>query len=225
MLVQAGASEEGRQLAAETAELVFTVSQTRDIGQAFCTDMRDRMAKVGRDPGHLKVLPAALVIVADSLDEAQERRARLDSLVHSDSAIAALSIAVGHDISHYDPDGPLPTDLPETNQSKSGRERAYALEAREGLTLRQVAQRLGGFGGPCILGTPKSIADEMENWFRSGACDGFTVMFPYLPAGLDDFVNKIVPELQRRDLLRTAYDGTTLRDHLGLPRPANQFVS
>jgi len=225
VLVQAGASEEGRQLAAETAEMVFTVSQTREIGQAFRADMRDRMSRLGRDPDHLKILPAALVIVADSLEEAQERRALLDSLVHSDSAIGALSIALGHDISHYDPDGPLPKDLPETNQSKSGRERAYSLEKRENLTLRQVAQRLGGFGGPCILGTAKTIADEMEDWFSSGACDGFTVMFPYLPAGLDDFVNQVVPELQRRELLRTAFDGTTLRENLGLPRPANQFLS
>lgn len=225
VLVQAGASEEGRQLAAETAEMVFTVSQTREIGQAFCADMRDRMSRLGRNPAHMKILPAALVIVADSIEEARERRARLDSLVHSDSAIAALSIALGHDVSHCDPDGPLPQDLPETNQSKSGRDRAYALERREGLTLRQVAQRLGGFGGPCILGTAQTIADEMEDWFRSGACDGFTVMFPYLPAGLDDFVNEVVPELQRRELLRTAYEGTTLRENLGLPRPVNQFLS
>ncbi|MGI9408959.1 MAG: LLM class flavin-dependent oxidoreductase [Hyphomicrobiaceae bacterium] len=225
VLVQAGASEEGRQLAAETAEMAFTVSQTREIGQAFCADMRDRMSRLGRNPAHMKILPAALVIVADSIEEARERRARLDSLVHSDSAIAALSIALGHDVSHCDPDGPLPQDLPETNQSKSGRDRAYALERREGLTLRQVAQRLGGFGGPCILGTAQTIADEMEDWFRSGACDGFTVMFPYLPAGLDDFVNEVVPELQRRELLRTAYEGTTLRENLGLPRPVNQFLS
>lgn len=225
VLVQAGSSEEGRQLAAETAEVVFSVSQTRELGQAFRSDMHARLSKLGRDPNHMKILPAALVIVADSIDEARERRAHLDSLVHSDSAIAALSIAVGHDISGYDPDGPLPKDLPETNQSKSGRERAYALEQRENLNLRQVAQRLGGFGGPCIFGTAKSIADEMEDWFSSGACDGFTIMFPYLPAGLDDFVNQVVPELQRRDLLRTSYEGATLRDSLGLPRPGNQYVS
>ena len=89
--------------------------------------------------------------------------------------------------------------------------------------MRQLAQRLGGYAGTSLLGTAETIADEMEDWFTSGACDGFTVMFPYLPAGLDDFVDKVVPELQCRGLLRTSYQGTTLRDHLGLPRPANQF--
>ena len=173
----------------------------------------------------LWLLPAALVVVADSVDEARERRAKLDSLVNSDSAIAALSIALGHDASTLDPDGPLPDDLPETNQSKSGRERAITLAKRDNLTVRQLAQRLGGYAGTTLLGTAETIADEMEEWFTSGACDGFTVMFPYLPAGLDDFIDKVVPALQRRGLLRTAYQGTTLRDHLGLPRPANQFFT
>ena len=95
--------------------------------------------------------------------------------------------------------------------------------SRENLTVRQLAQRLGGYGGFSLLGTPKTIADDMEDWLTSGACDGFTVMFPSLPAGLDDVVNKLVPELQRRGLLRRAYEGTTLRENLGLPRPANQF--
>lgn len=223
VLVQAGASDDGRQLAAETAEMIFTSASTREAGQAFCSDVRDRMARYGRDPALMKILPAALVVVADSVDEAQERRAHLDSLVNSDSAIAALSIALGHDASKLDPDAPLPTDLPESNQSKSGRDRAIALGRRDNLTVRQLAQRLGGYGGLSLLGTPETIADEMEEWFTSGACDGFTVMFPYLPAGLDDFVNKVVPELQRRGLLRTSYEGTTLRDRLGLPRPTNQF--
>ncbi|MFT5511362.1 MAG: FMN-dependent oxidoreductase (nitrilotriacetate monooxygenase family) [Hyphomicrobiaceae bacterium] len=225
VLVQAGASEDGRQLAAETAEMIFTSASTREAGQAFCADIRRRMSDYGRDPALMKILPAALVVVADSLAEAQDRRAHLDSLVNSDSAIAALSIALGHDASKYDPDAPLPEDLPETNQSKSGRERAIALGKRDNLTVRQLAQRLGGYSGLSLLGTPEMIADTMEDWLTSGACDGFTVMFPYLPAGLDDFVNKVVPELQRRGLLRRAYTGTTLREHLGLPRPVNQFFA
>ena len=138
--------------------------------------------------------------------------------------MAALSIALGHDASRFDPDGPLP-DVPESNQSKSGRERAIALARRENLTVRQLAQRLGGYGGLSLVGTAATIADEMQHWLSNDACDGFTVMFPYLPAGLDDFVNKVVPELQRRDLLRRSYQGTTLRENLGLPRPANQFFS
>lgn len=221
VVVQAGASDEGRQLAAETAEMIFTVAQTKEAGRAFRDDIRSRMSAYGRDPDHMKIFPAALVLVADSVDEAVERRAHLDSLVNSDSAIAALSIALGHDASRLDPDAPLP-DIPESNQSKSGRERAIVLARSENLTVRQLAQRLGGYGGFSMLGTPQTIADEMEDWLRSGACDGFTVMFPYLPAGLDDFVNQVVPELQRRGLRRMAYAGKTLRENLGIPRPPNK---
>ena len=156
--------------------------------------------------------------------EAQERRARLDSFVNEDSAMAALSIALGHDASQFDPDAPLP-DVPESNQSKSGRERAIALGQRENLTVRQLAQRLGGYSGNSFVGTAQTIADEMEAWFKAEACDGFTVMFPYLPVGLDDFGDKVVPELQRRELLRRDYDGPTLRENLGLSRPDNQFFA
>ena len=222
VVVQAGASDPGRQLAAETADMIFTAAQTRDDGRAFRDDIHARMSAYGRDPSQMRILPAALVVVGDTVDEAHERRARLDSLVNTESAMAALSIALGHDASTFDPDQPLP-DIPESNQSKSGRERAISLARRDSLTVRQLAQRLGGYGGFSILGTPETIADEMEDWLTSGACDGFTVMFPYLPAGLDDFVGKVVPELQRRGLLRRRYEGTSLRDHLGLPRPGNQF--
>jgi alkanesulfonate monooxygenase SsuD/methylene tetrahydromethanopterin reductase-like flavin-dependent oxidoreductase (luciferase family) len=180
------------------------------------------MAKLGRDPDHLKILPGAFVVVGDSLDEAREKRARLDSLVHYDSAIASLSIALGHDASGFDPDGPLP-EIPETNASKSGRERAISLANRENLTVRQLAQRLGGYAGPAIIGTPAMIADQMEEWLTTEACDGFNIMFPYLPGGLDDFVDRVVPELQRRELFRREYEGTTLRENLGLPRPENRF--
>ena len=161
VLVQAGASDDGRQLAAETADMIFASTGTKDAAQAFCSDIRERMARYGRDPERMKILPAALVIVADSVDEARERRARLDSLVNSDSAIAALSLALGHDASKLDPDAPLPDDLPETNQSKSGRQRAIDHGKRENLTVRQLAQRLGGYSGHTLAGTAETIADEM----------------------------------------------------------------
>ena len=114
---------------------------------------------------------------------------------------------------------------PETEQSKSGRERAIALARREGLTVRQLAQRLGGYAGAAMVGTPATIADEMQEWLETGACDGFNIMFPHVPEGLEDFVTGVVPELQRRGLFRTEYTGTTLREHLGLPRPANRFFT
>jgi alkanesulfonate monooxygenase SsuD/methylene tetrahydromethanopterin reductase-like flavin-dependent oxidoreductase (luciferase family) len=142
--------------------------------------------------------------------------------VHYDSGIASLSIALGHDASGFDPDGPLP-EVPESNASKSGRERVLALAARENLTVRQLAGRLGGYAGLAMVGTAKTIADEMEEWLVTGGSDGFNVMFPYLPAGLDDFVDQVVPELQRRGLFRREYEGRTLRENLGLPRPENQF--
>ncbi len=222
VIVQAGASEPGRQLAAETAELVFAAHGHIEAGRAFYADVKRRMDELGRPREDLKILPGAFVVVGDSVEEARAKRAHLDSLVHYDSAVASLSIALGHDISGFDPDGPLP-EIPDTNASKSGRERAIELARRENLSVRQLAQRLGGHAGLAFVGTPETIADAMEEWLATEACDGFNVMFPYLPAGLDDVVDRVVPELQRRGLFRHEYEGTTLRDSLGLRRPANRF--
>ncbi|PRH88797.1 LLM class flavin-dependent oxidoreductase [Labrys okinawensis] len=222
VIVQAGSSEPGRQLAAETAEAVFTAPPNLAEGRRFYADVKGRMARLGRDRDHMKILPAAFVVVGDSVEEARAKRARLDSLVHYDSAVASLSIALGHDVSGFDPDGRLPP-IPETNASKSGRERVLQLAESEGLTVRQLAQRLGGYAGLAFVGTPASIADEMAEWLESEGSDGFNVMFPYLPGGLDDFVDKVVPVLQERGLFRREYEGRTLRENLGLPRPENRF--
>jgi FMN-dependent oxidoreductase (nitrilotriacetate monooxygenase family) len=222
VIVQAGASEAGRQLAAETAEMIFASTPTMADGHAFYRDVKGRLAALGRSPDHLKILPAAFVVIGDSLDEAREKRAKLDSLVHYDSGIASLSIALGHDASVFDPDGPLP-EIPQSNASQSARQRVIDLAERERLTVRQLAGRLGGYSGLAFVGTPQSIADEMHEWLDTEASDGFNVMFPYLPGGLDDFVNKVVPLLQQRGIYRREYTGKTLRDHLGLPRPENQF--
>ncbi len=222
VIVQAGASDAGRQLAAETAEVIFAAQTTLADGQAFYADVKGRMDALGRGREHLKILPGAFVVVGETEAEAREKRALLDSLVHYDSAIASLSIALGHDASAFDPDGPLPP-IPESNASKSGRERVLALAERENLNVRQLAGRLGGYSGLAMVGTASMIADQMQEWLLGDACDGFNVMFPYLPAGLDDFVDQVVPELQRRGLFRTEYEGRTLRENLGLPRPENQF--
>ncbi len=224
VIVQAGASEAGRQLAAETAEAVFTGQGNIEIGRAFYADVKGRMQKFGRDPEHMKILPGCMIYVGDSLAEAQAKRAKLDSLVHYASAIATLSIALGTDASKFDPDKPLP-EIPESNASKSGRERTIELAKREGFTVRQLAQRLGGHGGLAMLGTPAMIADQMEEWLETRASDGFTLQIPYLPQGLDDVVDRVIPELQRRGLFRREYEGKTLRENLGLPRPDNRFFA
>jgi alkanesulfonate monooxygenase len=208
VIVQAGASDAGRQLAAETAEVVFAAGSSLANARRFYADVKGRMEKFGRNPDHLKILPGALVVVGDSIEEAREKRARLDSLVHYANAIASLSIALGHDASGFDPDGPLP-EVPDTNASKSGRERVIELAKRENLTVRQLAQRLGGYGGHAFVGTPATIADQMEEWLVTRGSDGFNVMFPFLPAGLEDFVDRVVPELQRRGLFRREYEGKT----------------
>src|SRR5271167_3999394 len=222
VIVQAGASDDGRQLAAETAEAVFTGGGPLADGQKLYADIKGRMEKVGRNPEHLKILPGAFVVVGDSVEQAREKRALLDSKVHYDSAIASLSVILGTDASGFDPEGQLPP-IPETNASKSGRQRLVDVAARDKLTVRQLAQRVGGYGGLSFVGTPQSIADQMEEWLTSYGSDGFNIMFPFLPAGLDDFVDKVVPELQKRGIFRKEYEGRTLRENLGLPRPKNRF--
>jgi FMN-dependent oxidoreductase (nitrilotriacetate monooxygenase family) len=223
VIVQAGASEAGRQIAAETAEVVFGSQNNLADARRFYTDVKGRMETLGRDPAHLKILPGAFVVVGETLAEAREKKARLDGLVHPDSGIASLSVQLGHDISGADLDGPLP-DIPETNASKSARQKLIDMARRENMTVRQLAQYVGGsYGTLEMIGTPATIADQMEEWLESRGCDGFNVMFPFLPGGLDDFVDRVVPELQRRGLFRRAYEGTTLRENLGLPRPKNRF--
>ncbi|MFA5123702.1 MAG: LLM class flavin-dependent oxidoreductase [Zavarzinia sp.] len=224
VIVQAGASEPGRQLAAETAEVVFAAPGHIAQAQSFYKDVKGRMDALGRPRDHLKILPGAFVVVGDTVETAKAKRLHLDSLVHYESAIASLSIALGTDASGFDPDSPLPP-VPETNDSKSSRERVIALAEREGLTVRQLAQRLGGYAGLSFVGTAKTIADEMEHWIESEASDGFNMMFPWLPGGLDEFCDQVVPELQRRGLFRTEYEGATLRENLGLPRPVNRFFA
>ncbi|KAG9786677.1 Nitrilotriacetate monooxygenase component A [Exophiala dermatitidis] len=223
VIVQAGQSEPGRQLAAETAEAVFCSPRDLEAAKALYADIKGRATAAGRDRNHLKILPAALIIVGDTVEDARSKRLKLDSLVHYDSAIASLSVALGTDASAFDPDGPLPKDLPDTNASKTSRAGVLKLAEEEGLTVRQLAQRYGGYSGLAFVGTPQSIADELATWLAEEGADGFTVVLPFVPQGLDDVVYRLVPELQRRGIFRQDYKGTTLREHLGLPRPKNQF--
>ena len=222
VIIQAGASEAGRQVAAETAEVVFAAGGALETAKAFYADVKARAQAIGRDPDHMKILPGAFVVVGETVADAKAKRAHLDSLVHYDSGIGSLNSALGVDVSTFDPDGPLP-EIPPSNASQSARDRIVASARKDNLTIRQLAARVGSFSGLAFVGTPATIADEMERWLHERGSDGFNVMFPYLPEGLDDFVNKVVPELQRRGLFRTEYEGATLRENLGLPRPANRF--
>src|SRR5256885_9740604 len=189
LIVQAGASDDGRQLAAETAEAVFTGGGSLPDSQKLYADIKGRAAKAGRDPEHLKILPGAFVVVGDSVEQAREKRALLDSRVHYDSAIASLPGQPGTDASGFDPDGQLPP-IPETNASKSGRQRLVDVAARDKLTVRQLAQRVGGYGGLSLLGPPGTISAQMGGRLVSPGSEGLNKMFPLPPAGRAPFPDK-----------------------------------
>jgi FMN-dependent oxidoreductase (nitrilotriacetate monooxygenase family) len=223
VIVQAGASEVGRQFAAEIAEVVFSAVNNLADARRYYADVKGRAEALGRSRDHLKILPGAFVVVGDTLTEAREKKSLLDGLVHPDSSIATLSVLLGTDVSGMDLDGPLP-EIPESNASRTARQKLVEMAAQDRLTVRQLAQIVGGsFGTLEMVGTPAMIADQMEEWLLSEGSDGFNVMFPYVPEGLDDFVDRVVPELQRRGLFRREYEGRTLRENLGLPRPENRF--
>jgi len=223
LLVQAGSSETGREYAARYAEAVFTAQQTLDEGKAFYDDVKARLPAYGRSPDQLLILPGISPIIGRTHAEALEREAELNALINPEYGVAQLSGILDTDLSVYPLDGPLPDVGTTTEGNQSRFTLVTDLARRENLTIGQLVQRLaGGRGHRVVAGTPVQIADEIELWFTQGAADGFNIMPPTLPHGLDDFVDLVVPELQRRGLFRTEYTGTTLRDHYGLTRPANQ---
>ncbi len=224
VLVQAGASDDGKQLAAETAEVVFTATPTIEEGRAFYSDLKSRMAAFGRAPDELKIMPGFFVTVGDTQAEAHEKREVLQRLIHPEVGIALLSQRMGLDLSDFDVDGPLP-EVPHDKVISSRVTLLVDMARRENMTIHQLyTQIAGGRGHYDICGTPEHIADVMQEWFETGAADGFNVMPPVFPDSLSDFVDKVVPELQRRGLYRTRYEGTTLRENLGLSRPASRYV-
>lgn len=227
VLIQAGASEPGKELAARTAEVIFTAWQTLEEAQRFYADVKGRLSQYGRNPDDLKIMPGVFPIIGRTEAEADEKQALLEELIPQEAGISLLSNLISFDLSPYPVDGPLP-DLPQLEQVNGGKSRFKLLKdlaEREGLTIRKLYQRIAGARGHReIKGTPVQIADQLEDWFVNGAADGFNIMPPYLPGGLDDFVDLVVPELQRRGLFRTEYQGETLRENLGLKRPRNRYV-
>lgn len=225
VVVQAGSSEAGRDLAARTAEVIFTAQQTLEDAVDFYSDVKGRLAQYGRHPDDLKIMPGVFPIVGRSESEAREKFEQLQALIDPKVGLALVSgLTGGFDLSGYPLDGPIPK-LPETNASKSRQLLTLELARRENLTIRQLYLRVAGARGHWqLVGTPAQIVDQLEERFVKGGADGYNVMPPVLPAGLDDFVELVIPELRRRGLFRSEYEGRTLRDNLGLRRPVNRHA-
>lgn len=225
VLVQAGASATGMDFAARHAEVIFTSHPAMESAIAFRKEMHARLVAIGRDPAGLKIMTAITPIVGATVEEAQATQVWLDNAIPGPVAIAKLEGLLGNvDLSGHDPEGPLPA-IPPSTLSQSTRDRVVELAEREKLSIVDLARRVAaGRTSRTVAGTAATIADELEQWYSAGAADGFVISPPYLPAGLEAFVDQVVPELQRRGLTRTAYEGTTLRDHLGLARPGNVFA-
>ncbi|PXX64285.1 FMN-dependent oxidoreductase (nitrilotriacetate monooxygenase family) [Nocardia tenerifensis] len=219
LLVQAGSSESGKEFAARHAEAVFTAQRTLAEGQAFYRDLKSRLARYGRAADELKVLPGLVPFIADTTEEAQALEQEFTDLISPDYALRQLSTMLGVDLTEHALDGPLPP-LPSESDIETHKSRftlVKELAANENLTIRQLIGKLGGGRGHrTFAGTPTQIADELQSWFDNGAADGFNIMPPYLPGGLEDFVDRVVPILQERGLFRADYTANTLRGHYGL---------
>ncbi len=223
---QAGSSEAGMELAARTADVVFTAQISIEQGRAFRKDLHARMAKYGREPHELKVLPGILPIVGRTDQEARALSSQLASLLPDRLVRLLLARHAGDvDLESYPLDGPLP-ELGITNSAKGRQAIMVDLARKHNFTIREVANYFGTAGGHLItVGSPQTIADTMQEWLETGAADGFNLMFPYYPTPLDQFVDLVVPELQKRGIYRTAYEGHTLRDSFGLSKPASRYQS
>ncbi|ANG96978.1 LLM class flavin-dependent oxidoreductase [Brucella pseudogrignonensis] len=219
VLIQAGSSGPGQDLAARIADIVFTAQQSLAEAQAFYASLKDRVLKVGRNPDSVAVMPGFMPVIGDSFEDAAEKLKELNRWTDIKSAMPLLEERIGHSLADYDLDGPLP-DLPISDQLRSRAELLRDLARRENLTIRDLALRVAaGRGHHIVLGTAEQIADRMQEWFEGKAADGFNVMPPYFPGGLEDFNRQVVPILQDRGLFRTEYTGSTLRDHLNIARP------
>lgn len=222
--MQAGSSESGKEFAARYAEAVFTAQRTLEQGQEFYRDLEARVVKHGRNAGDLKVLPGIVPFIADTEEEAKALEQSFTDLISPEYSLRQLSTMLGVDLTKHSLDAPLPP-LDEIQGNKSRYQLVKDLAADGSLTVRQLIGLLGGGRGHrTFAGTPEQVADELQTWFEQGAADGFNIMPPYLPGGLDDFVDRVVPILQQRGLFRTEYTATTLRGHYGLTDVGNRFA-
>jgi FMN-dependent oxidoreductase (nitrilotriacetate monooxygenase family) len=224
IMVQAGSSEAGRELASKTADLVFTAQPTIEAAQAFYADLKARMAQYGRAPDQLRILPGIVPTIGRTLAEAEARQQELQELVPPAVGLAQLKdLFGGFDLSQYPIDGPLP-EIPETEGGKTRRQILIDMARRENLSIRQLYQKTTAARGfLSVVGTPEMVADEIQRWFDNGAADGFNLMAPVMSRDLEDFVDLVVPILKGRGLMNKDYVGETLREHLGLARPTPRF--
>ncbi|MGY2257672.1 LLM class flavin-dependent oxidoreductase [Pseudomonas sp. SDO55104_S430] len=226
--VQAGSSEDGRDFASRHAEAIFTAHQTLQSATEFANDIRNRARAVGRDPRQLKILPGISPYIGSTEAEAQRKFDELNELVLPHVALGQLRRLLGVDLSDQDLDAPFPRHLVNFDGDESQASRfklIIDIVDREKPTLRQLINRLAGARGHWVpVGTPTQIADLIEQWFRSGAADGFNVMPPAFPEGFEVFLDEVLPILRKRGLFREEYAGTTLREHYGLSRPVSRFA-
>ena len=218
VIIQAGGSPSGLELAARTADVVFSVVQELEPAKKAYADLKGRMAKFGRRPEMLSILPGMMPVIGRSVAEAREKLDKLQSFLTPTNAAVLVASRIGYDVSGHDLDAPVPPPPP----SQGGRTFHYVLyemAQREKMTLRDLYNLTAAARGHWVLcGTPATIADTLEEWFVEGAADGYNVLPAHFPGAFDEFVDLVVPELQRRGLFRREYAGTTLRDHFGLPR-------
>jgi FMN-dependent oxidoreductase (nitrilotriacetate monooxygenase family) len=225
VIIQAGASDTGKDLAASIAEIVFAVQQDIESAKKTASELRERAKKFGRDPAHMKIMPGVCPIIGDSEADAKSKLRMLGEFSDPASALKVLSERLGQDMSAYPLDGPVPT-LPPSAIMQGHAVTLTALARKHNMTLRELRDyAAAAMGHRLLLGTPEQVADGLEEWFVAGAADGFNIMPPWFPGGLDDFAQEVVPILQKRGLFRTEYTGRMLRDHLGLPRPAHPRAS
>jgi FMN-dependent oxidoreductase (nitrilotriacetate monooxygenase family) len=219
VIAQAGGSAPGQELAAWSADLVYTSQKGIAEARHFYSELKGRLAAHGRSPDSIIVMPGVLPIIGRTRSEAEERRDQLTALLNPAFDLQSLEDIFG-DLSGYDLDSPAPPIPAQTNAVKSHRDAWEARLKTKPMTLRQIYNEIATSADHhLIVGTPQSIADELEEWFTSEACDGFNIMVPYMPGPFHEFLNSVLPELRKRGLFQTHYSGKTLREHLGLPRP------
>jgi alkanesulfonate monooxygenase SsuD/methylene tetrahydromethanopterin reductase-like flavin-dependent oxidoreductase (luciferase family) len=226
VLFMAGQSEPGREFAAYAADCVFAVTDTKEGAQKFYADVKGRLGRYNRRPEDMRIIPGVGIYVGRTAEEADEFYEELQSLISPDLGVPYLSKLCNIDLSKYPLDGPMPTEVESTTAIRSFRDSIIEMARRDKLTLRQTYQRvLPSMGHVVFKGTPSQIADQMEDWYKSKACDGFNIMTPVLPRSLNEFVDLVIPELQRRGIFRKEYTGKTLRENMGLPMPRNPYFS